>query len=235
MNLAPVIQYRPFSPMKTLLAPIASASMMVFTATAATVDWGTATSNVLGDKNGNLAANTGTVRLGYFSGLTDVQIASAAAEGNKISLSGSFQTFDSVSIGTGYGGLAAAWTKSSVNLTTSFAGKQIYYFALNAGTVAAATQWGIFTKSADAAWTFPSDSPSPGSAVNDLSQVPQNPTGILAGSFGPQTDGGGYFTGGAGATLYKMSEISAVPEPATFATGAMLALVAAGARRRRRG
>lgn len=220
--------------MKTFLAIVSFAVAPLLSANASSVGWGTASSNVLGDKDGNLAPMTFTVSLGYFSGLTDAQVTSNAAAGNGTTLQSSFQVFDSVPIGTGYG-VPAAWNVNSTNGTAGFVGQRIYYFAYNTAAISTATQWGIFTAPSDLDWVFPANTPVVGSTSTDLSDVPTNATGILAGSFGPQTDGGGYFVGGAGATLYKMAAVSAVPEPSTFAGGAMLALAAMGMRRRRRG
>jgi len=214
--------------MKTILALALMASASLLECNAATVGWGSQETNSLGLENGSLAPQGSLVRLGYFT-VSDSQVQLYAAAGNKTNLNSAFQEFGSSTVGAGYG-LDGVWSDSALNANPTFANKQIYYWTLNAATLAAATQWGVFTNPTLAAWKFPVD-PSPGFTNTDLGQVPHDGTGLIVGSFGDGPDEN------FGAPLYEMTAIPGVepvPEPSTFAYGALAGLVAVCSWKRRR-
>ena len=121
-------------------------------------------------------------------------------------------------------GLPAIWGASAVAADTGFALKQFYYWTLNAATLNAASQWGIYTAPT---WLFPSDSPTPGSIVTDLNQAPQNSSGIIVGAFG------GSSVTFSGTPLYEMAVIT-VPEPSSLFLSSFGLAALASLRRRNR-
>lgn len=201
----------------------------------ATVGWGSQLTNSLGLANGNLALQGSSVSIGYFAAIgfpltpvSDAQIQSWAAAGDKTSLLASFQPFGSSVVGNNYG-TDGVWDVSTVNGNTAFAGKQIYMWTLDAANLTAATQWGIYTNPTAPEWKFPSDSPVPGTTNIDLGQAPKDATGLIVGSFGGGPDAN--FNAG----LYQMASIAAVPvpEPSAVIFGAFSMMVALSVRRRR--
>ena len=206
-----------------VLAVIAVASILE--SQASTVGWSSQNTNSLGLSDGNLALQGSLVRLGYFT-VSNSAVQSLAAAGDKAGLDSAFQQFGTSTVGANFG-VDGVWSDSAVNGNASFVGNRIYYWTLNAATLAAATQWGIFTNPVganvnSANWVFPSDSPLPGNTVTDLGDVPHNSTGLIVGSFGGGPDAN------FGAPLYEMANISGaspVPEPSTFAFGALACVV----------
>lgn len=212
--------------MKTFLVSALIASASILESNAATVGWGAQNTNSLGLANGDLAPQGSLVRLGYFT-VSDAQVQTYAAAGDKTNLDSVFQEFASSTVGAGYG-TDGIWGDSAVNANPAFTNEQIYYWTLNGATLAAATQWGIFTNPTAPAWVFPSDSPLPGVTNTDLGEVPQNGTGLIVGSFGGGPDAN------FSAPLYQMTEIAAVPEPSTVAFGVLAGVVALCSLKRRR-
>lgn len=214
--------------MKRLLPLALIVTASILESNASTVGWGAQNNNSLGLADSSLTPQGSLVRLGYFT-TSNAQVQADAAAGDKTALNSAFQEFGTSTVGNGYA-LDGVWGESSVNGNASFVGKQMYYWTLNAATLAAATQWGIFTDPTDPAWIFPSDSPLPGSTNTDLADVPQNGTGLIVGSFGGGPDAN------FGNDLYRMTAIAAspVPEPSTFAFGALVGVVALVSLKRRR-
>ena len=98
-----------------------------------------------------------------------------------------------------------------------FNAKNLYVWIFNASTVGGATEMGIFKATP---WVFPTNA----GGVNDTSTF-----GTTV-SVTPAAVGG---IGSTSSTLLQLSGIAPVPEPSTFATGAMLILTAMKMRRRR--
>ena len=186
---------------------------------AAEVDWGAAESNGVGTANGTPLPNGSNdlILLGHFN-LTNTQI--AANGSNESFLMSNFVQFGSSTIGAGSpNGAGSAsdgyWAAISINSSDllSIQNTPIYYWIFNAPTAGAATQYGIFTGSTSAnqttaaAWKFPDDTAVPSTTTIDLSDVPQNSTGILFGSFGTGLSRDG------SSPLYNLATFAAVPEP----------------------
>lgn len=107
-------------------------------------------------------------------------------------------------------------------------GKLLYVWIFNAQTPGAASQMGIFrASSASAPWVFPTNGNLPDtvtlSAGTDGAPVIAAIAGVGSGASSDSD-----FT-------LNLTGIPPVPEPSTFAAGAMLMLAAMGVRRRRRG
>ena len=179
---------------------------------AAQVTWGNGTiGNGIGLLNGTLVPAGDLVRLGSFS-LTAAQIKANA--NNPTFLNANFIQFASTTIGSGNpfndGSTPAGYWEApnSINLTTTLgnANTQIYYWIFNATTLAASTQYGVFTAPGNTQWVFPADTAVPNSVTTDLGDVPNSAAGILI---------GGYGTGSAfGVPEYNLAAV--VPEPSSF-------------------
>lgn len=204
--------------MKKIASAFLAAAALIAPCRSITVDWGAQDTAVLGLLDGSLALNGSLVRLGYFT-ISDAQIQAFAAANDMLSLDSAFQQFASSTVGNGFGSSDGIWSASNVNPNAAFTGNRIYYWTLNAPTLGAATQWGVYKLPS----TFPSDTPVPGSIVTDINQVPVNSTGLIVGSF----SAGGAPSPFGGADLYKM-----VPEP-TSASLLFFGLIGLGFRRRR--
>ncbi len=105
-----------------------------------------------------------------------------------------------------------------------FDNKSLYLWLFNGDS----SQMGIF-RATDAAvpWAFPKNKNGNGDSVTLSSTVSAAPTVVAIGGFGSAPSG-----------QFKLTNdfnVTPVPEPSTFAAGAMLMLAAMGVRRRRRG
>ena len=139
--------------MKKFLLLLTLLAAFVSNGVAATINWAAAIDNGLSVASGaNLPAGS-LVRLGYFrnpgSGiqLTDAQI--QALVGSPVTLDASFVEVASTTIGTGLSPAAIGHfaVTSAVDTGTNglnVEGKQMYLWVLNAATVAAATEHGVF-------------------------------------------------------------------------------------------
>ena len=221
--------------MKILYSFVFALWLLLSDTNASTVGWGAQVSNSLGLANNSLANGTSVtvtdralIKIGYFT-ITDTQIATAFSLGNLSTIQSAFVEFGTSRVGNGFN-TNGVWDAQSVNNDIAFVGQRIHYWTFDTSTIGAATQWGIFTNTASAAWVFPSDSPLPGSTNTDISNVPTNATGIIVGSFGGGPDAN--FSN----PIYRMSTlVTPVPEPSTFAACVVLAMAAMGVRRRRCG
>ncbi len=188
--------------MKNFLLLVASIALLAMRLEAADVNWGAGI-----DHGFNSAPSTelpvgSLVRIGWFrdaaSGvqLTDTQI--QALGGSTAALDNSFVEAGSTTIGSGFtpsigGHFTAATTVSSgLNL----AGKQMYIWVLNSPTVGTATRQAILywditdtTTIPDAGsqapgprWSFPSDTPLPGSTTIDLTDLTTGTGSLAAGA-----------------------------------------------------
>ena len=166
-------------------ALVCAAGLLAATASAAplTVTWGAQ------GEGGALASSTGTelppgclVRLGYFNiSLSDVQEIAwdpATLEGHFTELArattGEFDgtVFDAA------GSFAQTLPADSAHLPAQLSSRTVCVWALNAGTLAEASELGVFTSSAwqvQTGWV--------GSLIWDLSQVEED--GLIVGSFSP--------------------------------------------------
>jgi len=142
-----------------------------------TVSWGTESEGrYFADAAGSLLPEGSLVLLGSFAAATDF----AGNASDYSYLSSQFTTFSSAFIGDGgFTGVDGALAAASV---TSALNRQLSYWAFNAATTGAATEWGIFTQTTGL-WTTPND-PFPSSMNTDL--VDANVANI--GSFAPSLD-----------------------------------------------
>jgi hypothetical protein len=223
--------------MKKTIALILGGAVLCFSnalaITGTTVDWGAQISNGVGDASGTPLPNGSgdLILLGNFS-LTNAQI--IANGSNEAFLMSHFTTFASAAIGQGDpNGAGSAsdgyWTAVSVNSTSglSIQNTEVYYWVFNASTAGSATQYGIFTvPTGNANWVFPDDSGSAQHITTDLSQVPQDSSGILWGSYG---------TGTSRDTVSPLYNLAIVPEPSALVLAVLgLTCVPFAVRRRRR-
>jgi hypothetical protein len=191
-------------------------------AQAASVVW-SATVNGLDSSSGADLAAGSLVRVGTFD-LTDAEIIASAF--NIPFLDAHFTEFGNTVIGAGGTAAGHFSTQSNNNsaTATALAGSQIYVWAFASGTVANATEHGVFymPKATDLGWQFPAV-PLPGFTqieLQDLTDAASSTTlraeaRVLIGTFGPGTSND---TGKPNFTLQL------VPEP----TSATLLMAAAG-------
>ena len=92
------------------------------------------------------------VRIGYFD-IVNSQI--AANPTNLVSLDTHFFEFASGAMGDGTG-IEGTFSESSNNSGTNFSGQAIHIWVLNAASLGAATQHGVFDAPSNSNWTFPS-------------------------------------------------------------------------------
>lgn len=183
----------------------------------ATVTWGAYSLNGVGTAEGIRLELGDLVRIGWFDFSTDVAINNATIAANSSNvdfLNQHFRPFGEAAIGVGapngIGDNTGFWnteTTSSTEAAPSIAGMQIYYWVFDSSTISTAMQHGVFTAPVDADWKFPNDLAIPNTTITDLSNVPQDSTGIVIGSFGNG------LSAGTGAPLYNLAVI---PEPSTY-------------------
>ena len=222
--------------MRAVIATAFLIQVLIGSASAATVGWGSDQLNSLAMANGTTMLNGTTVpalttrallRIGYFT-ISDSAIASNFVSGNTAAITAAFQEFgtpNAVHVGDGYN-TNGVWSATSVNVNPTFTGQRIHIWAYDTNTAGAATQWGIFTNTSAANWLFPSDTPLPGTANVDLSQVPHDSTGLIVGGFGGPPDPN------FGNAPYKLAAL--VPEPSSVILSAFGLGVLAARRRRKR-
>ena len=225
---------------------------LVFTAVCArgaSVGWNAVIDTGLVDNVGaGTAVPTGNwIRLGFFSGLTDLQVQVFATAGNQTALNNAFKDFATATVGTGTstpGIFSVSSTPSYSTLDVGMPNHQMYLWALlaapanntNATTASLnATAQAIFYEpsGSNSSWAFPALDTSPTKTI-DISQAKISLGGVyLAGSY---QSSNASISGilGAGAGAVQLQTVTAVPEPSTLTFGALAALAAAGARRRRR-
>lgn len=224
--------------LKTITAVLASVCLTC-AANASTVTWGAYETNGVGitDANGTPLPLGDVVLLGHFN-LTPAQI--IANGNNEAFLLSNFVTFATGHIGdgspNGLGNNNGYWEDTSTASSNALGLQNlaIDYWVFNATTTNAATQYGIFTGTANsipsiaAAWKFPDDTSIPPTTITDLSDVPHDSTGIYWGSYnGTGTSGDGV------SPLYYLAPFSSVPEPSTWIAGALIASALLPALRRR--
>lgn len=221
--------------MKTLLSAFAVAFVIVFsplTVDAAQVTWGAAQSNGVGTAEGIRLDIGDLVRVGWFDFSNDLATNNAMIAANAANvnfLNSHFIEFDASAIGANSpngGGDNTGYWLDNPNASTdalSLQNKQIYYWVFDATTIGGASQHGVFTDPSPT-WIFPADAAIPNTTVTDLSEVNQDSTGIIIGTFG-----NGLSADGA-SMLYNLAVI---PEPSTFALFGVGAIGLAWLRRKR--
>lgn len=165
--------------LKRILGMVIAGMVASSSASATQVIW-TATGALALDVNDNPVPAGSLVRIGFFT-INDATIAANAA--NVPFLNANFVEFDSDVVGAGVGGFAGAWSVDSGQIsdpTDIFANKRITLWVLNAPTLGAATQQGIFSANL-ADWIFPDDDAVVDNTAIDLSQV----NILIVGSQGP--------------------------------------------------
>ena len=222
--------------MRAVIATAFLIQVLIGSASAATVGWGSDQLNSIAKTDGTTMLNGTTVpalttrallRIGYFT-ISDSAIASNFLSGNTAAITAAFQEFgtpNAVHVGDGYN-VDGVWSASSFNINPAFVGQRIHIWAYDTNTEGAATQWGIFTNPSSSLWVFPSDTPTPGSTNVDLSQVPHDSTGLIVGGFGGPPDPN------FGNAPYKLAAL--VPEPSSVILSAFGLGVLAARRRRKR-
>ena len=225
--------------MKTsLISKIAAISLCFGAATSAqaiTVSWGAAQSNGVADATGTPVPVGDLVLLGSFGSLTPDQIRTVSFA----TLQANFINYDPVvarHIGDGSpvsggttptaadAGYFFEGNDTNSSLTLGLTGQTVYMWIVNATTLGAATQEGIFTAAFNGStatirnnWIFPSDTAIPNTINPDLADV--NPfttgtnidrNGILIGNFGI-----GGNSAATGVPNFNLAPI--VPEPSIYA------------------
>jgi hypothetical protein len=221
-----------------------TAAALAASSRAATIDWAAGIDNGVSLANGtDLPSSSGSlVRLGYFRDsstglqLTDAQI--VALSGTPSLLNSYFVEAATGTIGSGFtpaidGHFSLSSTVDTSSSGLNLAGLQMYVWILNAATLTAATQQGIYywsitdtTTNPDSTplapglrWSFPSQDPVPGSTTIDLTDLTAGDSTlasgarIVVGSFGTGT------SEASGAPNFDLAII--VPEPSTATLIAM--------------
>jgi hypothetical protein len=200
----------------------------------AEVQWGTLDfTNGFGTADGTPLPVGDIALVGSFN-ITPAQI--TANGGNESFLMSHFITFGIAHIGDGFidpfrpGYFVGDSTADSNGLGINNA--QIYYWVFNSTAAATATQYGIFTDPTGANansgnWRFPDTGSVTPITVTDISDVPQDASGILWGGYGVGTS-----SGPDADPLYNLASFAAVPEPSSFALFGLGAVGLALIRRR---
>jgi hypothetical protein len=163
--------------MKKILLPLLALAFCFGQLPAATINWGASQSNGFGSSNGVDLPQGDLVEIGTFL-ISDSQI--QANISNISYLTNHFVPFASGFIGdnTGTNGiLSESSTANPTNINgQNIVGFQLYYWVFNAATIAASTQQGIFylNLSQNANWAIPVQSPVPGFATTDISDLTTN-------------------------------------------------------------
>lgn len=163
--------------MKKILLPLLALAFCFGQLSAATINWGAIQSNGFGSASGVDLPQGDLVEIGTFL-ISDSQI--QANIGNISYLTNHFVPFASGFIGdnTGTNGiLSESSTANSTNINgQNIVGFQLYYWVFNSSTIAASTQQGIFYMNLanNANWAIPVQSPVPGSATTDISDLTTN-------------------------------------------------------------
>lgn len=224
--------------MKTsLISKIAALSLCLGTVTSAqaiTVSWGAAQSNGIADATGTPIPVGDLVLLGSFGTLTPDQIRTVSFA----TLQANFINYDPViarHVGDGSpvsggttptaadAGFFFEGNDTNSSMTLGLTNQTVYMWIVNATTLGAATQEGVFTAAFNGAtatirsnWIFPSDTAIPNTINPDLADVNPYTTGtnidrngVLIGSFGI-----GGNSAATGVPDFNLAPI--VPEPSDY-------------------
>ena len=190
--------------MKKLIALLFVIAALAANGRAATVNWAAGIDNGFSLADGTNVPAGSLVRIGYFRNastsvqLTDAQIQALASR--PATLDASFVEVGNTTVGSGYTSSYTGHFSKATNADTgssglNVAGKQIYVWVFNAGTLAGATQHGIFywlntntatnpdstPETPGTRWSFPIQDP-PGITTIDLTDLTTGTSTLAAGA-----------------------------------------------------
>ena len=210
---------------------------------AASVSWGAAIDTGIIDASGAALTTSNVVRIGYFGTLTNSQVqANALTPSGITALNSDWHQFAQSTIGTNTFA-PGSFSESSSPLYSSLSGftpsSQIYFWALKSSdpvnnplTTVTQTAIGYVPFANLPSWRFPASDVSPGVSI-DVSQLSNANSVFLAGSYVSASSPSLTSTFGSVNHAVQLANVSAVPEPSTFAIGLIAAFAAAGSRNRR--
>jgi hypothetical protein len=196
--------------MKRILALLLVAASTTFVAHAATVVATAQNYNGISLLDGSALPGGDIIRVGLFN-LTDAQI--QANQGNLSFLNNNFVQFGVAHSGDTYGidGYFATTLQGSTD-SLGIAGGQIYFWALNATSLANANQQSIFYFTGNPEWTFKADGANPNSSGPDVSDLTGGTNALLpAAHLVVGTFPGGNSAAFPGAKNFNL--VAVVPEP----------------------
>lgn len=211
---------------------------------AASVSWGAAIDTGIIDSAGAALVAPNVVRIGYFGTLTNSQIQANALTSSGIStLNSDWHQFAQSTIATNTFA-PGSFSESSSPLYSSLSGftpsSQIYFWALKSSdpvnnplTTVTQTAIGYVPFANLPSWRFPSSDVSPGVSI-DVSQFSNANSVFLAGIYVGANSASLNSIFGPGNHAVQLANVSAVPEPSSFAIGLIAVFAAAGSRNRRR-
>lgn len=217
---------------------------------AATVTWSAATNTGLIDSSAGALGVGNYVRIGYFGTLSNSQIQTDATTLTGISLlNADFHEFANTTVGTNTSNTPSTFSLNSspgyptLTSPSAFApGSQIYFWALDStNNTSLATALNSVTQTAiayvpfsnNSAWQFPASDVAPGVTI-DVSQLSNVNSVFMAGSYVSGNSASLNSIFGTPNHALQLANVSAVPEPSTFAVGVLAALAALGPRKRNR-
>ena len=217
---------------------------------AATVNWSAAsdTGLITSATSGSAAlAVNNYLRIGYFGTLSNSQISQDATTPAGISLlNGDFHQFAITTVGAGVSGSPGAFADSSSPLYSSLPGfnpgSQIVFWALQSSNNSSlSTALSSVTGTAIAyvpiasigRWQFPASDVNPATTI-DLSDLSNANRVVLAGNY--VTGNSASLTSAFGTPNHalQLSDVTAVPEPASLIVGLFTAFAALSSRKRNR-
>ncbi len=211
---------------------------------AASVSWGAAIDTGIIDTSGAALATQNVVRIGYFGTFTNQQVqANALTPSGITALNSDWHQFAQSTIGTNTFS-PGSFSESSSPLYSSLPGftpsSQIYFWALKSSdpvnnplTTVTQTAIGYVPFANLPAWRFPASDVSPGVSI-DISQLSNANSVLLAGTYISASSSSLNPIFGTANHAVQLANVSAVPEPSSFAIGVITALAAVGSRNRRR-